>query len=230
MDPVSAHVPEQARAPGASNAPGAPAPDDKTVTSDFETFLRMLTVQMENQDPLNPVKSEDFAVQLATFSGVEQQLRTNELLERQASGQGPAGLADLAQWVGLEARAPMPAAFDGTPLTLHPEPPANADRAELVVTDPAGEEVQRISVPAASEPLQWAGVGADGMPLPDGRYSFALESRAGGAPLETRPVALYATVAEVRRDGEGVMLRMSDGTEIPASEVTGLRMPEDTRP
>ena len=229
MDPVSAHIPEQARASGASSAPRGPARGDNTPTSDFETFLRMLTVQMENQDPLNPVKSEDFAVQLATFSGVEQQLRTNELLERLAGAPGGTGMADLAHWVGLEVRAPVPVAFDGTPLTLHPEPPPGADRAELVVSDPAGQEVQRISVPTDAKPLRWAGVGADGTPLPNGRYAFTLESQAGGAPLETRPVALYATVTEVRSDGEDVMLRMSDGTEIPASAVPGLRMPEGTR-
>ena len=43
------------------------------INSDFETFLKMLTAQMENQDPLNPIESSDYAVQLATFSGVEQQ-------------------------------------------------------------------------------------------------------------------------------------------------------------
>ena len=47
------------------------------LSSDFETFLKMLTVQLENQDPLNPVDSADYAVQLATFSGVEQQVQTN---------------------------------------------------------------------------------------------------------------------------------------------------------
>jgi len=40
------------------------------ITSDFDTFLRMLTVQMQNQDPLNPIDSADYAVQLATFSGI----------------------------------------------------------------------------------------------------------------------------------------------------------------
>ena len=51
---------------------------NSALSSDFETFLKMLTVQMENQDPLNPVDSADFAVQLATFSSVEQQVLTND--------------------------------------------------------------------------------------------------------------------------------------------------------
>ena len=51
------------------------------ISSDFETFLKMLTAQMENQDPLNPLDSQDFATQLATFSGVELKGRI-ELFER----------------------------------------------------------------------------------------------------------------------------------------------------
>lgn len=56
------------------------ATSKKEISSDFETFLRMLTVQMQNQDPLDPVDSSDYAVQLATFSNVERQVQTNDLL------------------------------------------------------------------------------------------------------------------------------------------------------
>ena len=65
-------------------APATYAPTTETapnvISSDFETFLKMLTVQMENQDPLNPTDSSEYAMQLATFSGVEQQVLTNDLL------------------------------------------------------------------------------------------------------------------------------------------------------
>ena len=46
----------------------ANAESTDALSSDFETFLVMLTAQMENQDPLNPLDSQDFAIQLATFS------------------------------------------------------------------------------------------------------------------------------------------------------------------
>ena len=61
------------------------------ISSDFETFLLMLTTQLENQDPLNPIESQDFAVQLATFSGVEQQVLTNDLLSDLGQGFGSSG-------------------------------------------------------------------------------------------------------------------------------------------
>jgi len=73
---------------------------------------------MQNQDPLNPVDSSDYAVQLATFSGVEQQVLTNDLLRGLAAQNGTAGLAQMANWVGMEARAVAPAFFDGAPITV----------------------------------------------------------------------------------------------------------------
>ena len=64
----------------------------------------MLTAQLENQDPLNPLESQDFAVQLATFSNVEQQTKTNSLLEDVKSGLQASGLGDMSGWLGREAR------------------------------------------------------------------------------------------------------------------------------
>jgi flagellar basal-body rod modification protein FlgD len=103
------------------------------ITSDFDTFLRMLTVQMQNQDPLNPVDSTDYATQLATFSQVEQAVLTNDLLKSLTTQLTSGGLADMAAWVGKEARAAAPAYFDGAPITLSPNPALLADQAEVIV-------------------------------------------------------------------------------------------------
>lgn len=81
-------------------APSATPPANATaLSSDFETFLKMLTVQMQNQDPLNPIDSTEYAMQLATFSSVEQQVLTNDLLRQMMGGQG-AQLLDAAWLIG----------------------------------------------------------------------------------------------------------------------------------
>lgn len=205
-------------------APPAPG-NSRALTSDFNTFLRMLTVQMQNQDPLNPIDSADYAVQLATFSGVEQQVRTNELLGSLSTQLQLSGLAEMAGWVGKEARAPMTARFDGSPITLSPNPVANADAAELIVKDAQGREVSRSPVPVSAEPIQWAGVRPGGTPLPNGTYSFELVSKRDGEVLRTDPVELYAVVREVRAEGGQAVLVMDGGATVPASKVTALRDP-----
>mgnify|MGYP003148389791 FL=1 len=142
------------------------------ISSDFETFLKMLTVQMQNQDPLNPVDSSDYATQLATFSGVEQQVQTNDLLRSLAGQMGTGGLAQLAGWVGMQARAPVPAYFDGAPVSVVPNVQRGADAAQLVVFNESGAEVQRLDIGLDNQPVVWAGVRADGRQMTRRSLSF----------------------------------------------------------
>lgn len=195
------------------------------INSDFQTFLTMLTTQMENQDPLNPMESTDFATQLATFSGVEQQVRTNELLGDLQTGMTMMGMGQLSGWVGMDARAEMPVAFTGSPITLAAPPHNLADRMELVVRNEAGSEVQRLNLTISDDPFTWAGVGPDGGPLPEGIYSFTTEAFADDTLLEERPAQAYARVEEAMiRDGQ-TWLNMSGGISIPADLVQGIRNP-----
>jgi flagellar basal-body rod modification protein FlgD len=227
ITPAQPLTPQAASQTQAAPATSGTEPAASVLTSDFETFLRMLTTQMENQDPLDPMKSDQFALQLATFSGVEQQVLTNELLGRLSDPAGASGVAGLADWVGKEVRAPAPLSFDGTPVTLYPAPPAGADRAELVVRDAAGQEVQRLPLPVSDEPVTWSGEGPGGPPLLGGLYSFSLETFAGDQPLAPVPVDRYGLVAEALRDGDAPRLRLADGSEVALDTVSAVRHPSE---
>ncbi len=202
---------------------GAATP--RVISSDFETFLKMLTTQMQNQDPLNPMESSDFAVQLATFSGVEQQVQTNQLLQGLSAQMGLLGMTQFAGWVGMEARAAAPAFFDGTPITLAPNPVARADRAELIVRNAFGTEVDRREVPVSTDQITWSGFASDGSSVPEGTYSFELRSFEGEDLLRTDIVEHYALVTEARGEADGVFLVLQGGGKVAAAEVTALRRP-----
>lgn len=194
------------------------------ITSDFDTFLRMLTTQIQNQDPLNPMQSTEFATQLATFSGVEQQVRTNEQLAGLSAQLGLSSLAHMSNWIGMLARSPTPVQYDGVSVTAWLQPPAMADSAQLIVLDSAGREVQRRTVTALAGQMEWTGLGDDGTPLPAGRYRLQLESFADGKSLGLTEVEHFARVAEARGDGAGgVMLVFANGATAPATAVTALR-------
>ena len=63
-----------------------PSADQSSVlSSDFETFIRMLTTQAKYQDPLEPIDSSEYAAQLAQFSMVEQQVKSNDILAQLAT-------------------------------------------------------------------------------------------------------------------------------------------------
>lgn len=222
MDAIS-----QTQAPGAK-APAAAAqqPDAQSaLSSDFETFLKMLTAQMQNQDPLNPIESSDYAVQLATFSGVEQQVQTNDLLRSLGAGGDVGGLARHASWIGMDARIEGPVSFDGaTPVELHYDLPPGAAAAELVVSGPAGQELHRVPVTEPG-PMSWSGTSPGGDTLLAGSYSLALESAAADGTVQSLPVSSYARVTEVRAGENGPVAVMGDGTTVPAAQVKALREP-----
>jgi flagellar basal-body rod modification protein FlgD len=197
------------------------------ISSDFDTFLRMLTVQMQNQDPLKPIDSADYAVQLATFSGVEQQVRTNQLLAEMQGKFQQLGMSEMASWIGKEARSAAPVRYDGSPVTLSPNPAAGADRAVLVVKDAQGNLLAREEIPVSTAPYQWLGAGVDGAPLPPGTYAIALESLNGERVISTTPVEHYARVIEAKGGGTtGTRLVLEGGAEVLASDVTALREPQ----
>jgi flagellar basal-body rod modification protein FlgD len=210
---------------GQTTAAARTSPGAGGVTSDYTTFLKMLTVQMQNQDPLNPVESTDYAVQLATFSGVEQQVRTNDLLQGLARSFGVMGMAQLAGWVGQEARADAPVWMDGDPVTVSPNPAQGADRAVLIVTDAAGTVMAREDLPVAADPYRWAGLDATGAPLPAGRYTLMLESYRDGDVVATTPVESYMRIREAQGGPDGITLVLEGGVRVRADAITALRSP-----
>ena len=213
----------QSQTQAAAQAQAAANSDKGIISSDFDTFLKMLTAQVQNQDPLNPMDSADFSTQLATFSGVEQQVKTNDLLASLGAQMGILGMAQLASWIGLEARAAAPAQFDGTPISISPNPAVGADRAVLVVRDHNGTEVQRYDFTPSTDEILWAGVTDNGTPFASGLYSFEVESYSGDELLSTTKAEVYSEIVEAKSLNGDTVLVLAGGAEISSSAVSGLR-------
>lgn len=216
--------------PAATTAATAPVPQPAetgiNLASDFETFIRLLTTQAENQDPLEPIDATEYASQLAQFSMVEQQVKGNDILSALSSQLGAGNMAQLASWIGMEARSTAPAFFDGNPISIDSKPAPNAEEVMLVVKDARGAEVQRNALPLAAQEVVWAGVSSDGAPFPNGQYSFAIESRARGEVINTAPAQTYSRITEARiEQGETVLIVEGGGT-LKTDAVTGLRAPD----
>jgi flagellar basal-body rod modification protein FlgD len=198
----------------------------KPPVSDYDTFLRMMTAQIKNQDPLNPMSADDFAVQLATFSSVEQQTRTNDLLAQQLAQGALNSLAQMVGWVGKDARVAAPTQFDGTtPVVLSPNPALQADRAVLVVKDAGGTEVSRTEIAVASADYLWQGRDSEGHALQPGLYDLSLESYRGDTLLGATTVEHYGRIAEIRNSPGGVTALFPGGVEVSTALVTALREP-----
>ena len=208
---------------GASAAQNT-APASTSLTSDFQTFLKLMTTQLQYQDPLNPVDSTQYLSQLASFSAVEQQTQTNKLLASIQGSFNMLGMAQVASWVGSEARAAMPALVDsGAPIPLSPQIAGGSDQAVMLVRDAEGKLVSRVDIPVNAKSYDWTPMDATGAVLPDGLYTLTIENYQDGAQTSTTGVELYARIVEVQGLGNDMVLVMEGGREVPAGDVTAIR-------
>lgn len=227
MELTSPIQPGPGTAAAGSPATGDGAKRSDALNSDFETFLKMLTTQMRNQDPLNPVESADFAVQLATFSTVEQQVRTNDLLSGLGARLDTLGMGQLSGWIGLEAEARGPVAFTGDPVPLTAKVDPSADAAQLVVSDDQGRVVQRQDIAPVSGRVEWTGRGADGRALAPGTYTVAVQSSARGETLTQHDATMHGRIAEARLNAGETEIVLANGQSLSPSEIVSLRQPPD---
>jgi flagellar basal-body rod modification protein FlgD len=202
------------------------APQTKAVlSSDFETFIKMLTTQAKYQDPLEPIDSSEYAAQLAQFSMVEQQVLSNDLLSALTNQLGSSTMGQMAGWIGMEGRTTAPVPFEGSPITILPDAPLGAQSMELVAYDVQGREVSRNAMPVSSEPILWAGVQQNGQPLGQGLYRFEVEANGtAGQALPTTHAATYARIVEVQNIGAEPRVIFAGGAEAPATSITALRL------
>src|SRR5215510_6145419 len=99
-----ATVPPISTGTGSSSVSGAL--DNVEIASNFTTFLQLLTTQLKNQNPLDPLDTNQFTQQLVQFAQVEQQLKQNDqlatLISIEKSAQSTTALAFVGQTVAVD--------------------------------------------------------------------------------------------------------------------------------
>ena len=137
-----------------------------------QTFLKLLTVQLKNQDPMSPMDTNAFTAQITQMTGVEQQIVSNKLLTQLLS-QNQSGLAYSAlSMIGKNVTA----AGTDRPLTNGQATwkinlASNASAATVQVVDSAGKVVwsgKPTSTTAGMQSFTWNGKDNNGAQLPDG--------------------------------------------------------------
>jgi flagellar basal-body rod modification protein FlgD len=212
--------------PAIATAATLPSSETSTVlSSDFETFLKMLTAQAKYQDPLEPIDSSEYAAQLAQFSMVEQQVLANDRLAEMTAQMTLSNMTQMVSLIGMEARTSKAAYFDGSTLTVDPDPATGADKTVLVVSNKDGFVVQRNEIPVSNAAIQWDGRDVNGIQLPVGYYSFELENSAGGEVISTLPASTFARITEARTSDGQPTLVLQGGAEILATDLNGVRSP-----
>jgi flagellar basal-body rod modification protein FlgD len=146
-----------------------------TLAGNFQTFLTLLTTQLQNQDPLSPLDTNQFTQQLVQFASVEQQLKTNSQLTTLVSLQQTAQATQALGFVGKTAvvDGSTTAVANGS-ATWNLSVPTNSN-VNISITNSTGQTVftGSYAVNAGSNlPFTWNGKGNDGTQWPDGKYKL----------------------------------------------------------
>src|ERR1017187_3655154 len=109
MTPISSTAVNTAAATSSSTSGGASGSgvvDNTMIASNFTTFLQLLTTQLKNQNPLDPLDTNQFTQQLVQFAQVEQQMKSNDqlntLVSIEKSAQSTVALSFVGQTVVVD--------------------------------------------------------------------------------------------------------------------------------
>ena len=169
------------------SAPGTSSADSKTKTSstatsgiadNFQTFLTLLTTQLQHQNPLDPLDTNQFTAQLVQFAGVEQQLKSNDqlksLIDIEKSAQATQALAYVGNTVAVDGST---AKFDGSATwNLKSDKDATAT---VTITNSTGQTAYsgNYSLKQGNVSFVWDGKGNDGSKWPAGSYKLTATAK-----------------------------------------------------
>ena len=184
------------------------------LSSDYNTFLQLLTTQLKNQDPLSPMDTNSFTQQLVAMNGVQQQLQTNSLLQtlvNQSSGAGPA-----VNLIGKQIQAASPTLdFNGGKAAWTYELGGKASSATLNVTDTSGKVVWSQAAPDLSQgqhPFTWDGSTLSGGKVTSGTYTLSLKANDSKQQGINTGVFVQGVVTGVSSDSTGTLLNLGSTT------------------
>lgn len=190
--------------------------------TDFQSFLTLLTAQLRNQDPLQPLDSTAFVAQLASFSTVEQLIGTNERLDTLATQSETSDMAGLATWIGHQASA-TDGSFvtTGAAETFQVPTVSGATAIEAVVYLSDGTEIDRFAVtPNADGSAVWTAGAAMSAGVP---VTIELVYSTGDLVIERQAAGVFREVTGIHGTSDGPVLDLADGGTLSPGEVAELR-------
>ena len=192
-----------------------------------QRFLTLLTTQLNNQDPLNPLDNAQLTSQLAqmsTVSGIEQMNTTLQSLLAQG---GANQLLQAGAMVGKSVLVPGDVLQAGNgSADFAVQLPSSAQDVQVTVSDAAGNVVRTLdagSLPSGLSQLRWDGTNDAGQAVPAGAYRIGVQAANGGSAVAATPL-VFGQVASVAQSANGgFTLDLAGGGSAQLSDVRVLR-------
>jgi len=188
--------------PNTSTAQAAGVVGSQQLAGNFNTFLKLLTSQLQHQDPLNPLDTNQFTQQLVEFASVEQQVNMNSNLQTLISMQQSTESLQALQLVGanvtINSNTATLSKATGSPATWGFSSPAPATGA-VTITSSTGQVALTgtISLSAGSQTFTWNGQGNNGVTWPDGNYTLSINATGANGQPVTVSTQVQGTISSI---------------------------------
>jgi flagellar basal-body rod modification protein FlgD len=178
---VSGTTPPPAGSSSSSSGAGsANALASQQIAGNFQSFLTLLTTQLQNQNPLDPLDTNQFTQQLVEFAGVQQQLNTNDSLATLVSLQQATQSTEALSYVGKIATVSGSTATMTNSEAVWGVSIPTASIMDVSIASSSGQTVftGTYNVSAGNnQPFEWNGQGSDGTQYPDGNYTMTATAK-----------------------------------------------------
>ncbi|WP_027834888.1 flagellar hook assembly protein FlgD [Maritalea myrionectae] len=199
----------------------------KTIAGNFDTFLSILTTQLKHQNPLDPLDTNQFTSQMVEFTGVEQQLKTNEFLETLIATNQQNFTSQAVSYIGKEVTAfSNQADLKGGNATWTYGMTEDAAEATITIKNSAGAVVftEKKPLDGGENDYTWDGKTSDGAIAPEGKYSITIDAiNANGGKINNYTMT-SGVVQTVDFAGQEPIL-VVNGTKVELSAVAKVGLP-----
>src|ERR1043166_4916441 len=150
-------------------------------TADKNGFLKLLIAQLQNQDPLQPMDNQQFAVQLATFNSLEQLIDINKSLGALQSTQTQTNQFNATSLIGkeIDSSGNSLSLQTGGSTSVNYQLTGNATKVVINIMDSNGSLVRQLQFgaqKAGDQQISWDGKDAAGKSAAGGNYTFEVNA------------------------------------------------------
>lgn len=192
---------------------GQTASTAKSIAGNFETFLSLLTTQLKNQNPLEPLDTNEFTAQLVQFSAVEQSIRTNSSLEQLLALSSANALSGVVDYIGKTVSA------DGNQVELTNgaaewtlNAASSSEDATVTIRDSAGTIVftGEVDLTQGANAYSWNGQADNGTQYSSGVFTISVTAKNSAGNSIVVDTAITGVVDGIDLTGNEPVLKIGN--------------------
>ncbi len=197
-----------------------------SLQDDLNRFLSLLTTQLKNQDPLDPMDSNEFTSQLVQFASVEQQIYQNSNLEQLVALGQTNQVSSLVDFIGKRIEVAGTAKFplENSSAEFTYTMPEGAKSASIIIRDANGLTVyeQDANLDQGQHKFEWDGRDRNGNTAPDGEYSVLVSGLDHQGELLDVSTTVFGRVTGIGVENGQTTMFMGD-IEVPQTQVLSVK-------